>query len=1164
MRLTHLKLAGFKSFVDPTTVHLHGQRVGVVGPNGCGKSNVMESVRWVLGESSAKEMRADAMDAVIFNGASNRKAIARASVELTFDNSLGGATGEWSQYAEISVKRVIERQKGSTYYINNTAVRRRDVADLFLGTGLGGRAYAIIGQNTISRIVEAKPEELRVFLEEAAGVSKYKERRRETELRLRDTRENLTRVEDICRELQKQITKLESQAVVTQRYHGLQESLKQTQGQFWVLKKRDASHAWEKMKEQVEKLMIELEAQTAELRKSESGLESSRQDFYNAGEAINVAQAAYYEANAFVANLENQVKQNAEARDRMTMQLQQLDESILRNEQSKATTNEKLTELTASLSTATAIGGEEYACLERLKRNLPEKEVAFKSAVSELETSAKALLEANQQIQIDTNNVQHLNQSAKESLQQMQRLEDDLAQLEIPNNDTIISAKERFEQAQKEVLSIEQTIKKMRTDEEDLRTKINALRELQNEHQRDFGQAEAEVHSLEKIQQSLNAESQLSAWLSNNGLNNNARLWEKVKIDDVWGTALEAVLGERLNALLSEKENVAERPPSALVLGFAGTPVTPTPANASYIPLLSTIIDGSKDLKMILEDWLNGTYLLPDGEDGIKASKALAIGERLVNKQGDVFSRSSVVYHGENTSLHGVLERQQRLAELKKVLPSLESAVSQDVEALNSAEHDLSEIRSQQQQAQGKLKATMETLNQRQLESSKLEQVSQTARLREKSLASEIKTVKKRHAELLTGIKNKESGLKGVSGQLNALEATHIDTLEARQAAEQAYQALRDQVAEAEKKHQESDFEIKLINNNINELKNKINVIDEEKNSFSLRKTETEKTLAVTPMETLKANLSEAITSKQQREVALSKARNLMESKEAELKNLEQVRMRNEQQLNPLRDKLEQSRLNEQEARIYFEQCQASLQENGMDEQALLTSLSEDAKSSAFAEKIRQLEMQVERLGAVNLAAIKELESEAQRKTYLDSQMQDLIEASETLESAINKIDKETREKLMETFNHANQHFGELFSTLFGGGQARLELLGEEILDTGLQVFAQPPGKKNTTIQLLSGGEKALTALALVFALFKLNPAPFCLMDEVDAPLDDSNTERFCAMVKKMSENTQFLFVSHNKITMEIAQQLIGVTMQESGVSRIVDVDIDAAMQMQA
>jgi chromosome segregation protein len=1163
LRLTHLKLAGFKSFVDPTTVHLHGQRVGVVGPNGCGKSNVMESVRWVLGESSAKEMRADAMDAVIFNGSSNRKPISRASVELIFDNSLGGASGEWSQYAEISVKRVIERQKGSTYYINNTAVRRRDVADLFLGTGLGGRAYAIIGQNTISRIVEAKPEELRIFLEEAAGISKYKDRRRETELRLRDTRENLTRVEDICRELQKQISKLESQAVVTQKYHGLQASLKLAEGQFWLLKKRDASQSWEKAKAQVEKLVIQLEAQTAELRKSEAGLEVSRQAFYNAGEAINAAQAVYYEANAEVANLENQVKQNAEARDRMTIQLQQLDESLARNAKVRTESNDKLMQLNEALATATEKEQSARANLELLSIKLPEVEATYKAAGEKLQASSQALLEASQRVQIDTNNVQHLNQSISDSALQIQRLESELSQLEMPDELVVKACQDKLAKAQLEVSNIEETIKKLRANEEVLQAQIAQLREQQNHDQRLLGQAEAEIRSLEKIQQSLNSEGRLSDWLNSRGLKNNARLWEKVNIDDAWGIALEAVLGERLNALLSELPVAGERPPGALVLGFSGRVAQSQKTNQKFTLLLSVIKDCPSEFQAILDDWLAGVYLLPNDEDGSKASLMLAPGERLVNLQGDVFSRSGVVYHGENTSLHGVIERQKQLATLQKDLPNLQNTVSLTIEKLNVAETDLKQFREQHQQENAKLKPAMQVLHEQQLEISKLEQLRQVTATREKNLTAEVEAAKGRHDQLSNDAKIKEAALEDVAGGIGKLESSKIVDAEARQQAEEAFQVLRSSVQEAEKNYQQTTFDIRIINNNINEINNKINVTDEEKEAFLLRKAEAEKALAITPMETLKANLAEAVTAKQTREVALSQARNQLESQEAELKELERVRMQNEQELNPMRDKLEQSRLDEQEARLYFEQCQAELQENGMSEQELQSGLEDDTKASALANKTSLLQKEIEVLGPVNLAAIQELEGEVERKGYLDSQMQDLVEASETLENAINQIDKETREKLLITFNEANQHFGELFSTLFGGGQAKLELLGEEILDTGLQVFAQPPGKKNTTIQLLSGGEKALTALALVFALFRLNPAPFCLMDEVDAPLDDSNTERFCSMVKKMSEKTQFLFVSHNKITMEIAQQLIGVTMQESGVSRIVDVDIAAALEMQ-
>ena len=396
-----------------------------------------------------------------------------------------------------------------------------------------------------------------------------------------------------------------------------------------------------------------------------------------------------------------------------------------------------------------------------------------------------------------------------------------------------------------------------------------------------------------------------------------------------------------------------------------------------------------------------------------------------------------------------------------------------------------------------------------------------------------------------------------------SLEAAKSNDLNAKQEAEEVCSASRNTIQQTEKIHQETEFNKIIIINNINELNHKINVNNEEKNTFLLHQAEAEATLKLTPMETLKSNLNEAINVKQLRETTLAEARNLLAGLETQLQALARVRMQNEQQLHPMRDNVEQSRLNEQEARLHFELCHAGLLENGLNEQDLAKDLAENFKTSELLRKTNQLLQQIEEIGPVNMAAIQELATETERKTYLDTQVLDLKQATDTLEEAIKKIDRETRDKLMQTFNTANQHFGELFATLFGGGQARLELLGDEILDTGLEVFAQPPGKKNTTIQLLSGGEKALTALALVFALFRLNPAPFCLMDEVDAPLDDSNTERFCNMVKKMSEKTQFLFVSHNKITMEMAQQLIGVTMQESGVSRVVDVDIEAVLEMQ-
>ena len=1164
MRLTHLKLAGFKSFVDATTIHLHGQRVGVVGPNGCGKSNVMESVRWVLGESSAKEMRADAMDAVIFNGSSNRKPISRASVELIFDNHLGAAAGEWSQYAEISVKRVIEREKGSTYYINNTAVRRRDVADLFLGTGLGGRAYAIIGQNTISRIVEAKPEELRVFLEEAAGISKYKERRRETELRLRDTRENLVRVEDICRELQKQITKLASQAVVTQQYHALQAAYKLADGQLWLLKKRDASRDWERTKAQVEKLVNALEAQMASLRKIEAELEQARQAHYAASEGINSAQAAYYEANAEVSNLENQVKQNAEARERMAQQLAQLSQNLERNANTSATFTQNLAQLTIELQAATEKEQASQLTLEALKQTLPDKASALKTANDAAQNSQNVLMVANQRVQLESSNIGFIKQNIADNAQRVERLQANLASLILPEAAQLKTSENALTQAQQSIAAIETIVQKLRDDEAALQANINELRQQQNQAQRGLNQAEAEISSLQKMQQSLNTEGKLGDWLNNKGLKNNARLWQKIKIDETWSVALEAVLGTKLNALIAEN-NLSDRPPAALVLGYrAANQAKNATQNAALTPLISVIKDCDADLQPILTDWLAGAYLLSASDDEQKNIAKLNMGETLVNAQGDVFSRHSVSYHGENSSLHGVLARQQQLDTLQKNLPILQQHLEHVNETLTSAEANIHALRQRQQQENNQLKTATSLAYQQQLELARLQQAQQTALERQTSIKSEIEAANNKLAQLASDEASKQAALQAVSAQLASLEAAKNNDLQTKQQAEQVYAASRDTIQLAEKSYQEVFFNKKIILNNINEINTKINVNSEEKTAYLQRKTEAEKTLALTPMEMLKTNLSAAIDTKQLRETALAEARNHLASAELVLQDLERMRMQNEQQLHPMRDSLEQSRLNEQEARLHFEQCQAGLVENGIDEQALAKDLAENVKTTELARKTTQLQQQITELGAVNLAAIQELASETERKSYLDSQMLDLTQATETLEDAIKKIDRETRDKLMTTYNTVNGHFNELFATLFGGGQARLELLGDEILDTGLQVFAQPPGKKNTTIQLLSGGEKALTAIALVFALFRLNPAPFCLMDEVDAPLDDSNTERFCNMVKKMSERTQFLFVSHNKITIEMAQQLIGVTMQESGVSRIVDVDIDAALNMQA
>jgi chromosome segregation protein len=1171
LRLTQLKLAGFKSFVDPTTLNIHGQRMGIVGPNGCGKSNVMESVRWVLGESSAKEMRGDSMDAVIFNGSATRKPISRASVELIFDNSLGGAAGEWSQYAEISVKRVIERDKGSAYYINNALVRRRDVADLFLGTGLGGRAYAIIGQNTINRIVEAKPEELRIFLEEAAGISKYKERRRETELRLRDTRENLLRVEDILQELDKQIARLQSQAVLAEKHKNLHEALKLSSALVWALKKRDASLHWQKAQLQVQQLAEELEAQMAGLRNKERDLEQVRQENFRLAEVVNQAQAAYYQANAELANIENQLKNSKDAQERTQAQLNQLSAQLDKN---NGLTNQFQLDLASAkaklLNEQNRVALSEKAN-QQAAEAVPVLFEQFQAAQNQLDAAQANLIELSQHLQSEQNHLAYAKREASELHLQLEKVQLAIAGIKLSDASLLQSQQTALAEMHANIASLEERVADSLAKENQLIDQVKILNESQLSAQRDLSSLDAELKSLEKIQQSLkNAsdEDGLNRWLKELDLQDKPRTWQTISVKNGWETALEAVLGPRLNAISVSKLQTADRPPISLILAIDGAVSSKSVQAENRITLDSIVNSSMPKQAAALQEWLRGFYLLNDGVDAVQASLSLRHGEYLVNKQGDIYSQYSVSYFAKQSVLHGVLERQAQLQSLQQKRPLAQVALTQAEQALSQIDIELQSVKVLQRSQSQELMQAFEQAHQLNLAIQQQQQALLSMQQKRNDLEAERAKLEGKLTILSVEIASKEQLLQTESSNFALMQQAKHEAESLKQKTELSFNQARDKMHLLEKTHQELNFGLRIISNEINALEIKLNAILDENSNIKSKQESLLATLADIEVDGFKISLQAALEKKQNQERALLEARNAMNACEAQLQQHERDRMHNEQSLHPLRDKLEAGRLNEQGARLSFEQCQAELIASGVPEQQLNERL-DAAQTSKTTMKVVDLERncaqtqaEIEALGAVNLAAMQELESEQTRRLYLASQSADLKEAIDTLEDAIRKIDKDTRSRLQDTFDLANQHFNELFVTLFGGGQAGLALLGDEILDTGLQVFAQPPGKKNSTIHLLSGGEKALTALALVFALFRLNPAPFCLMDEVDAPLDDSNTERFCAMVKKMSEKTQFLYVSHNKITMEMAQQLIGVTMQESGVSRIVEVDMDAAVQM--
>ena len=1163
MRLIQLKLAGFKSFVDPTTIQLQGQRIGIVGPNGCGKSNIMESVKWVLGESSAKEMRSENMDSVIFNGSENRKPISRASVELIFDNSLGKAPTEWSQYAEISVKRVIEREKGSTYYINNLAVRRKDIADLFLGTGLGGRGYAIIGQNTISQIIEAKPEELRNYLEEAAGVSKYKERRRETEFRLRDTRDNLSRIQDVLNEIVQQIAKLESQAVIATKYNDLTQKQKFHQAQVWVLKKRDASIVWKKHQSQVEKLVNELEQQTAALRKIEAEVESLRQSHINASDEINKNQASFYEINAEVSNIENNIRNQNELLERSKKELIEIETNLAKNADDQLKFTNDIEEAAIEKTKLTELYKTKEENFNSLKSSIQSVEGRYLASVEQFNQAVIQFQSTQEKINLEKAMIDFILKTEEETNIRATFLNNEISNIDLTGQSLLNEKENDLVDKQSHVEKIEGKIEENKSLATDLEEEIDTLRQQQIEIQKELSQIEGEIKTLAQIQDDAQGNESLKSWTSQHNINTSNRLWEKLKIKTEWITAIESALGGRLNAVLAQYESISHRPPASMVLANLNGSHSYKPKNNKLNSVLDVIEISDPLLMNLLSEWLSDYYLIPKGESYKNFIGNLEQGEFLVNQQGDIFTKNSVSFYGKDASLNGILLRQERLKALQEQFPSIEKSYKNILKKLNEAELQLNDYEEQADSFNDELKEALNELHQTEIEVERIQQSITYSNEKHSNITNEQNELKEKLTQIEIDKTAKSSLIHNLEIDAHRLLEQKTSSEEIKKRHEFEYESVKKQVNEAEIQLQESHFNLKIINNKINELNSKINILYEDNKALNNKKDSAKASIDTGVIEALQISLREKITVKDEREKILIASRDNLAQKETDLRECEQKRLQTEQAVHPIRDKLEQSRLNEQESKLLFEQFQNEINESQLDEMVLSESITEKTTVKDMQELCNKLQEDINLLGPVNLAAIHELTSEKERKGYLDSQVEDLTSASNTLEDAIRRIDKETRDRLIATFNEVNKNFTDFFKVLFNGGQAQLELLGEEILDTGIQVTAQPPGKKNTTISQLSGGEKALTATALVFALFKLNPAPFCLMDEVDAPLDDSNTLRFTNMVTEMSKNTQFLYVSHNKLAMEMAQQLIGVTMQESGVSRIVEVSLEEVEKME-
>ena len=1167
MRLSSIKLSGFKSFAEPTNFMLPGQLVGVVGPNGCGKSNIMDAVRWVLGESRASELRGESMQDVIFNGTTSRKASSRSSVELVFDNDDHRAGGQWSQYTEIAVKRVLTRDGTSSYFINNQPVRRRDVQDVFLGTGLGPRAYAIIGQGTISRIIESKPEELRLFLEEAAGVSKYKERRRETENRLSDTRENLTRVEDILRELNANLDKLERQAEVAQHYHALHKQVQTKQQQLWFLKRKEAENDQTALATQAAQAATELESRVAELRRIEADLETIRQAHYAAGDQVNQAQGQLYEANAEVGKLEAEIRFVVEGRQRAQTRLDQLIAQRQMWGDSRMASENELAEMSSQAEQLDEQQALLQARVEEGNEQLPALEQSVQAAQLKASEQRSLVQDIQQQIQVLAAEQRAMEEQWRQLTQRKERLDADRTALHAPDDQQLTQLQGQWEHSRQASEIAVQSLQQLEQDVPAMDEQRKLAQEALNQESARQAELSARLEALKALQDKLKVDGKLQPWLHKHGLDGLQALWNKVHIQAGWESALESALRERLNAIEVSRLDMIktlgqDAPPAKL--SFYSLPSSGPASSTTALPKLFDLLQmGDASLKALLQDWLEGAYTATDLDQALSQREQLKGGEVIYTAQGHAVSKHALHFYAQDSEQAGMLARAQEIENLEKQLRAQSLIHEESRITLTRAESSYAQASQQLVSLRREAQELQAKAHEHELEFNRLTQMAEQTRQRSTQIDADLGEVQTLLDDVSQRKTAAEASFESLDMQLADAQERHAQLDEQVLDAQRRWDDGREQLRVIEREAQEAEFNRRTQVARASELRRTLETASQQLLGLDEEEQRLREELERLSDAAAKAGLQAALELKSEREQTLAHRRNEYEDLTAKLRASDERRLGLERELDPMRQRITDLQLKEQAARIGLEQYDRFLQDAGADLAEVERSIVEHSvKLSGLQSEIDRIQREITSLGAVNLAALDELSSARERKTFLDAQLADLTEAMTTLEDAIRKIDGETRELLGNTFNTVNEHFGRMFPELFGGGNAKLVMTGEEILDSGVQVMAQPPGKKNQTIHLLSGGEKALTAIALVFAIFQLNPAPFCLLDEVDAPLDDANTERYVKLVSRMAKETQFLFISHNKIAMEMAEQLIGVTMQEQGVSRIVAVDMESAVSM--
>lgn len=1167
MRLKSIKLAGFKSFVEPTNIPVPGNLIGIVGPNGCGKSNIIDAVRWVMGESSAKHLRGDSMADVIFNGSNSRKPVGKASVELIFDNGDGGAGGQYASYAEISIRREAGRDGLSDYFLNRTRCRRKDITDLFLGTGLGPRAYSIIEQGMVTRVVEAKPEDLRGFIEEAAGISKYKERRRETENRIRHARENLARVEDIRKELGIQLQRLQKQSKAAARYKQLKEDERLVRAQLLTLRWRGLNARLQEQSTQLSQTQTALDAALAAQRATEAEIEKFRSRQLETNEAHNAVQAEFYSIGAEISRLEQAIEHARETRGAQQRELDQLN----------LTWNDASTHLQNDLKR-----------LEEIGRNLEGGAPLMERGVQERDSAREALQAAERTMHswqadwdefnaiaaepaktrdIQTARIRQLERHIEQFQERQTRLHDEAQAIESElQGESADALRDEALELDRACTDLEASLAKVETAIREARDKREEASGKLDDVRGRFQSCEARLAGLNELQAAVEArhDDNLNDWLRRHNLENAPRLAGRLSVEPGWERAAERVLGAGLGAVcvtaldpLSMDAAGVKSPPLTL-FDLAAAPVERRRTGDMLLDKLGADVD--------LTSLIGGVYVAETLADAWPRRGGLDSNETIVTRDGSLIGRNWLSLGTDGNGRAGWLERRREIDNLGPQATGLRAEVDQWQTAVTQAAARL-------QDAEHKREELVGELNARQRQRAELRERLGHKQERLAQLESRRSQLRREQDELNGQADRDQAEIVAAGELLRQAEAVGSTYGERREELRQTRNALQDKVEQARLAEAEArdamhrlEVERQSLQTAFESTRASISRLEGQLRHVAERREELQQALVQDnqPDVELRRQLEEFLQQRLSVETRLTEARQAVADLDTELRAKEQERGRQEKQVQAIRETLEGERVARQELLVRRDTLAEQVREAGFELEDVLQDMPEEADEPAWQEKSEQIARRIDRLGPINLVAIEEFEEQSERKTYLDRQNEDLSQALGTLEEAIRKIDRETRTRFKHTYDKVNENFQNFFPQLFGGGNAYLDLTDSDLLETGVSVMARPPGKRNSNIHLLSGGEKALTAVALLFAIFELNPAPFCLLDEVDAPLDDANVERYSETLKTLSQRTQLVYVTHNKISMEMADVLIGVTMSEPGVSRLVTVDVEEALEMVA